>query len=103
MALSSKGSGNYTGAWHDDAGHCLHVSRRLPHAGPPHAARYARPHAVLTLVQTAEAQTKDGQQRNARGERGPVYTLYGANLAPLGIGFFSYEGRGVSANAGGGP
>jgi hypothetical protein len=61
------------------------------------------PHPVLMLVQTAEAQTKDGQQRNARGERGPVYTLYRANLAPLGIGFFSYEGRGVSANAGGGP
>jgi len=61
------------------------------------------PHAVLMLVQTAEAQPKDGQQRNARGERGPVYTLYRANLAPLGIGFFSYEGRGVSANAGGGP
>jgi hypothetical protein len=32
-----------------------------------------------------------------------VYTFYRANLAPLGIGFFSYEGRGVSANAGGGP
>jgi pimeloyl-ACP methyl ester carboxylesterase len=61
------------------------------------------PHAVMMLVQTAEAQTKDGQQRSARGERGPVYTIYRANLAPLGIGFFSYEGRGVSANAGGGP
>jgi pimeloyl-ACP methyl ester carboxylesterase len=61
------------------------------------------PHAVLLLVQTAEAATKDGQQRSALGVRGPVYTLYRANLAPLGIGFFSYEGRGVSANAGGGP
>jgi pimeloyl-ACP methyl ester carboxylesterase len=61
------------------------------------------PHPVMLLVQTAEAQAKDGQLRNAKGERVPVYTLYRANLAPLGIGFFSYEGRGVSANAGGGP
>ncbi len=61
------------------------------------------PHAVMMLVQTAEAATKDGQQRSALGVRGPIYTLYRANLAPLGIGFFSYEGRGVSSNAGGGP
>jgi pimeloyl-ACP methyl ester carboxylesterase len=60
-------------------------------------------HPVLMLVQTAEAQTKDGQVRPPGGERVPAYTLYRANLAPLGIGFFSYEGRGVSANAGGGP
>jgi pimeloyl-ACP methyl ester carboxylesterase len=60
-------------------------------------------HPVLLLVQNAEASTKDGQVRPPGGERVPAYTLYRANLAPLGIGFFSYEGRGVSANAGGGP
>jgi len=60
-------------------------------------------HPVLLLVQTAEAQPKDGPLRNVRGERVPVCTMYRASLAPLGIGFFSYEGRGVSANAGGGP
>src|SRR5262245_43587370 len=57
-------------------------------------------HPVMMLVQTAEASTKDGQLRPPGGERVPAYTLYRANLAPLGIGFFSYEGRGVSANAG---
>jgi len=60
-------------------------------------------HPVMMLVQTAEAQPKDGQVRPPGGERVAAYTLYRANLAPLGIGFFSYEGRGVSANAGGGP
>lgn len=78
------------------------------HDGYPMLGRLTLPdtpgrHPVLMLVQNAEAQTKDGQVRNARGERVPVYTIYRANLAPMGIGFFSYEGRGVSANAGGGP
>src|SRR5262245_630726 len=45
-------------------------------------------HPVMMLVQTAEAQPKDGQMRPPGGERVPVYTLYRANLAPLGIGFF---------------
>jgi pimeloyl-ACP methyl ester carboxylesterase len=78
------------------------------HDGFPMLGRLTLPdtpgrHPVLLLVQTAEAQPKDGQVRPPGGERVPVYTLYRANLAPLGIGFFSYEGRGVSANAGGGP
>ena len=77
------------------------------HDGYPMLGRLTMPdtpgrHPVLLLVQTAEAQAKDGQVRDARGERVPAYTLYRANLAPLGIGFFSYEGRGVSSNAGGG-
>ena len=78
------------------------------HDGVPMLGRLTMPdtpgrHPVMMLVQTAEASTKDGQVRPTGGERVPAYTLYRANLAPLGIGFFSYEGRGVSANAGGGP
>src|SRR5262245_16374185 len=73
------------------------------HDGYPMLGRLTVPdtpgrHPVLVIVQTAEAQPKDGQLRNARGERVPIYTMYRASLAPLGIAFFSYEGRGVSAN-----
>jgi pimeloyl-ACP methyl ester carboxylesterase len=61
------------------------------------------PHPILMLVQTAEAATMDGELRNAKGVRVRVYSQYREVLAPMGIGFFSYEGRGVSSNAGGGP
>jgi len=61
------------------------------------------PHPVLMLVQTAEAATMDGELRNAKGVRVRIYNQYRELLAPMGIGFFSYEGRGVTSNAGGGP
>ena len=61
------------------------------------------PHPVLMLVQTAEAATMDGELRNSKGVRVRIYNQYRALLAPMGIGFFSYEGRGVTSNAGGGP
>lgn len=62
------------------------------------------PHAVLMLVQTAEAQPVDGEIRpDPAGPRVRVYNLYRENLTPLGIGFFSYQGRGVSSNERGGP
>ena len=61
------------------------------------------PHPILMLVQTAEAATMDGELRNAKGVRVRIYNQYRELLAPMGIGFFSYEGRGVSSNAGGGP
>jgi hypothetical protein len=61
------------------------------------------PHPVMMLVQTAEAQPMDGELRSAKGVRVRVYNQYREMLAPMGIGFFSYEGRGVSSNAGGGP
>ena len=61
------------------------------------------PHPILMLVQTAEAQPMDGELRNAKGVRVRIYNQYRELLAPMGIGFFSYEGRGVSSNAGGGP
>jgi len=52
-------------------------------------------HPVLVFVQNAEASTLDQRTRNATG--GPVafFDLYRENLAPLNVGFFSYEGRGV--------
>jgi pimeloyl-ACP methyl ester carboxylesterase len=57
------------------------------------------PHPVLVMIQTAEAQAMEPQTRNAQGERVPVYSLYRDNLTPLGIGFFTYEGRGVFTSA----
>ena len=45
----------------------------------------------------------DGELRNAKGVRVRIYNQYRELLAPMGIGFFSYEGRGVTSNAGGGP
>jgi uncharacterized protein len=60
-------------------------------------------HPVLMLVQTAEAHPIDGEIRpDPAGPRVRVYNQYRESLAPLGIGFFSYQGRGVSSNAGGG-
>ena len=52
------------------------------------------PHPVLILVQTAEAATMDGKLRNSKGVRVRIYNQYRDLLAPMGIGFFSYEGRG---------
>ena len=87
------------------------ITRDIPftsHDGYPMFGRLTLPdtpgvHPVLLLVQTAEAATKDGELRNAAGVRVRVYNQYREQLAPLGIGFFSYEGRGVTSNAGGGP
>lgn len=60
------------------------------------------PHPVLVMVQNAEAQAMEPQTRNAQGARVPFYNLYRDNLTPLGIGFFTYEGRGVFTSATGG-
>jgi pimeloyl-ACP methyl ester carboxylesterase len=87
------------------------TTRDIPftsHDGYPMVGRLTLPdtpglHPVLMLVQTAEAQTMDGELRNAQGVRVRVFNQYREQLAPLGIGFFSYEGRGVTSNAGGGP
>ena len=52
-------------------------------------------HPVLVFVQNAEASTLDQRLRNAKGEAVAFFDLYRENLAPLNVGFFSYEGRGV--------
>jgi pimeloyl-ACP methyl ester carboxylesterase len=80
----------------------------MSHDGYPMTGRLTLPdtpgpHPVLMLVQTAEASTMDGELRNANGVRVRIHSQYRELLAPMGIGFFSYEGRGVTSNAGGGP
>jgi dienelactone hydrolase len=52
------------------------------------------PHPVVVFVQTAEAQTVDTR---VQGPKGPLdfFDLYRRELAAVGVGFFSYEGRGV--------
>lgn len=59
-------------------------------------------HPVLVMVQTAEAMTVDQRIRNAAGVVVPVFDVYRDPLTPLGIGFFSYDGRGVTTSATGG-
>jgi pimeloyl-ACP methyl ester carboxylesterase len=56
-------------------------------------------HPVLVFVQNAEASTLDQRTRNAKGVVVPFFDLYRETLAPLGVGFFSYEGRGVHSDA----
>src|SRR5262245_24133605 len=55
-------------------------------------------HPVLILVQGAEAGRMDPRTRNAKGEQVAGYDLYRRNLTPIGVGFFSYEGRGMFTN-----
>jgi pimeloyl-ACP methyl ester carboxylesterase len=52
-------------------------------------------HPVLLLVQTAEASRMDPRARIAKGEMVQTHDLYRHHLAPMGVGFFSYEGRGM--------
>jgi dienelactone hydrolase len=56
-------------------------------------------HPVLVFVQNAEASTLDQRTRNANGEPVAFFDLYRENLAPLNVGFFSYEGRGVHTDS----
>ena len=77
------------------------------HDGYPMRGRLTLPdtpgrHPVLVMVQTAEAMTVDQRVRNVRGEVVPVFDVYRDPLTPLGIGFFSYDGRGVTTSATGG-
>jgi hypothetical protein len=53
------------------------------------------PHSVMIFVQNAEASTFELMLRNLKGDLVPYNDLYRDNLAPLGMGFFCYEGRGV--------
>ena len=70
------------------------------HDGHAMAGRLTLPdtpgvHPVLVFVQNAEASTLDQRTRNAAGQPVQFFDLYRESLAPLNIGFFSYEGRGV--------
>jgi pimeloyl-ACP methyl ester carboxylesterase len=55
-------------------------------------------HPVMVFVQNAEAATLDQRTRNAAGQPVAFFDLYRETLAPLNIGFFSYEGRGVQTD-----
>lgn len=56
-------------------------------------------HPVMVFVQNAEAATLDQRTRDAKGQPVAFFDLYRDTLGPLGIGFFSYEGRGVHTDA----
>lgn len=53
------------------------------------------PHPVVIYVQTAEAMTAD-MKRPGRGGTFNYFDLYRTKLAELNVGFFTYEGRGIS-------
>jgi pimeloyl-ACP methyl ester carboxylesterase len=56
-------------------------------------------HPVMVFVQQAEASTLDQRTRDPNGLPVVFFDLYRDTLGPLGIGFFSYEGRGVFSDA----
>lgn len=59
----------------------------LPEAGVPKS--------IVIYVQTAEGSTVDMTRRISRTETFNYYDLYRDNLTKEGLGFFSYEGRGI--------
>lgn len=72
-------------AAHD--GLALHGKLTLPDSGPPRA--------IVVYVQTAEGMTVDMRRPDGRGGTFDYFELYRAQLPPLAVGFFSYEGRGI--------
>lgn len=53
------------------------------------------PRAIVVYVQAAEAMTIDMKRSDGRGGTFNYFDVYRALLPPTGIGFMSYEGRGV--------
>lgn len=53
------------------------------------------PRAVVIYVQTAEGQTVDVKRSLGGGKTFNYYDVYRDKLPELGVGFFSYEGRGI--------
>lgn len=51
--------------------------------------------AVVVYVQTAEGMTVDMKRPNGRGGTFNYFDLYREKLPEMGVGFFSYEGRGI--------
>jgi pimeloyl-ACP methyl ester carboxylesterase len=52
-------------------------------------------HAVVVHVQTAEGATVDMRRPDGRGGTFDFFDLYRTKLPPMGVAFFSYEGRGI--------
>jgi hypothetical protein len=59
----------------------------LPQAGAPRA--------IVIYVQTAEGATVDQKRLMSATATFNYYDLYRDTLTPKGVGFFSYEGRGI--------
>src|SRR5215813_5969223 len=53
-------------------------------------------HPVVIYVQTAEGSTVDMKRRKAGGGTFNYYDLYREKLPEMNVGFFSYEGRGIT-------
>lgn len=54
-----------------------------------------KPRAVVIYVQTAEGATVDQKRPLGRGKTFNYHDLYREKLTAMGVGFFSYEGRGI--------
>jgi pimeloyl-ACP methyl ester carboxylesterase len=54
-----------------------------------------KPHAIVVYVQTAEGATIDMKRPLGGGKTFNYFDLYRVELLKRGIGFFSYEGRGI--------
>lgn len=68
-------------------GHAMFGKLVVPESRPPRA--------VVIYVQTAEGSTVDMKRPLSRTESFNYYDLYRDRLAAEGLGFFSYEGRGI--------
>jgi len=57
------------------------------------------PHPVVVYTQAAEGMTSDMRRPLADGGSFSYFDIYRQQLPPLGVGFFSYEGRGITNGA----
>src|SRR5262245_45879737 len=80
-----------------------YVSKDIPFKAHDDVPLYGRlvlpatnpPRAIVLYIQTAEAQTIDVKRPLGNGKTFNYYDVYRDKLPPMGIAFFSYEGRGV--------
>ena len=68
----------------------------LPMTGKLTLSKDMPARAVVVYVQTAEGMTIDMKRPKGGGETFNYFDLYREKLPPLGVAFFSYEGRGIS-------
>ena len=68
----------------------------LPMLGKLTAPNTNGPYAVVIYVQTAEGMTVDMKRPRPGGGTFNYFDLYREKLPEMGVGFFSYEGRGVN-------
>jgi len=68
----------------------------LPMSGRLVLPRTNPPRAIVIYVQTAEGATIDQKRPLGGGKTFNYYDVYRDKLPPMNVGFFSYEGRGIS-------